>query len=151
MDFPPELKYTREHEWVLLENGVATVGITEYATDQLGDIVFLELPEEGDAVTKDEAMGSIESVKAVSDLYAPVSGKVVEANNDLADSPDSVNDDPYGDAWMVRIQVEDKTELEDLMDAEEYAEYVEEELEDEEEEEDDYGEDEDDLDEDDDN
>jgi glycine cleavage system H protein len=94
MEFPEDLKFSREHEWVLVEGKVATVGITDFAQDKLGDIVFVELPAVGDKVTKDEAMGVVESVKAVSDVYAPVSGVVIEVNDDLPDSPDMINEDP---------------------------------------------------------
>src|SRR5262245_3269454 len=97
MDFPDDLKYTREHEWLLVEGSVATVGITSFAEEQLGDVVFIELPAVGDKVVKDEAMGVVESVKAVSDVYAPVSGTVLEVNDDLPDNTELVNEDPYGD------------------------------------------------------
>ncbi len=124
MEFPEELKYTKEHEWVLVEGNVATVGITDYAQDQLGDIVFVELPAIGDKVSKEDAFGVVESVKAVSDIYAPVSGKVVEVNDDLPDNPEMVNEDPYGDGWIIKIEMNDPEELQDLMSAAEYEEYV---------------------------
>lgn len=124
MEFPEDLKYSREHEWALVEGKVATVGITDFAQDKLGDIVFVELPAVGDKVTKDEAMGVVESVKAVSDVYSPVSGTVVEINDDLPDSPDMINEDPYGDGWIVKIQMSDPTDLEDLMDSEAYEVFV---------------------------
>lgn len=124
MEFPEDLKYSREHEWALVEGKVATVGITDFAQDKLGDIVFVELPAVGDKVTKDEAMGVVESVKAVSDVYSPVSGTVIEINDDLPDSPDMVNEDPYGDGWIVKIQMSDPTDLEDLMDSEAYEAFV---------------------------
>jgi glycine cleavage system H protein len=124
MEFPDDLKYTREHEWLLVEGNVATVGITDFAQEQLGDVVFVELPAVGDKVTKDEAMGVVESVKAVSDVYAPVSGKVLEVNDDLPDSTEMINEDPYGDGWMVKIEFDDKTDLDDLLTAEEYEQYV---------------------------
>jgi glycine cleavage system H protein len=120
MEFPDDLKYTREHEWVLVEDGVATVGITDFAQHQLGDVVFVELPGVGDKVTKDEAMGVVESVKAVSDVYAPVSGTVLEVNDDLPESTELLNEDPYGDGWMVKIQLSDPTDLDELMTAAEY-------------------------------
>ena len=97
MEFPEDVKYSKEHEWVLVEGGVATVGITDYAQDQLGDIVFVELPAVGDKVSKEDAFGVVESVKAVSDIYAPVSGKVLEVNDDLPENPEMLNEDPYGD------------------------------------------------------
>ena len=124
MEFPDDLKYTREHEWVLVEENVATVGITDYAQEQLGDVVFVELPAVGDKVTKDEAMGVVESVKAVSDVYAPLSGKVLEVNDDLPDSTEMINEDPYGDGWIIKIEIGDRSDLEDLMTAEEYEQYV---------------------------
>jgi glycine cleavage system H protein len=124
MEFPEELKYSKEHEWVLVEGNVAIIGITDYAQEQLGDIVFVELPGIGDKATKDEAFSVVESVKAVSDVYAPVSGTVLEVNDDLPDSPDMLNEDPYGDGWMVKIEMADKSDLDDLMTAAEYEEFV---------------------------
>jgi glycine cleavage system H protein len=129
MEFPEDLKYSKEHEWVLVEDNVATVGITDYAQDQLGDIVFVEMPAIGDKVSKEDAFGVVESVKAVSDIYAPVSGKVLEVNDDLPDNPEMVNEDPYGDGWMIKIEMNDPDELQDLMSAAEYEEYVAEEKE----------------------
>jgi glycine cleavage system H protein len=129
MEFPEDLKYSKEHEWVLVEGNVATVGITDYAQDQLGDIVFVELPGLGDKVSKEDAFGVVESVKAVSDVYAPVSGKVLEVNDDLRENPEMLNEDPYGDAWMIKIEMNDIEELQDLMSAAEYEEYVAEEKE----------------------
>jgi len=124
MEFPEDLKYSKEHEWVLVEGDVATIGITDYAQEQLGDIVFVELPAVGDKASKDEAFSVVESVKAVSDVYAPVSGKVLEVNDDLPDSPEMLNEDPYGDGWMVKIEMSDKTDLDDLMTSAEYEEFV---------------------------
>ena len=129
MEFPEDLKYSKEHEWVLVEGSVATVGITDYAQDQLGDIVFVELPGIGDKVSKEDAFGVVESVKAVSDVYAPVSGKVLEINDDLPENPEMVNEDPYGDGWLIKIEMSDPEELQDLMSATEYEEYVAEEKE----------------------
>jgi glycine cleavage system H protein len=129
MEFPEDLKYSKEHEWVLVEGNVATVGITDYAQDQLGDIVFVELPGLGDKVSKEDAFGVVESVKAVSDVYAPVSGKVLEVNDDLPENPEMLNEDPYGDGWMIKIEMNDVEELQDLMTAAEYEEYVAEEKE----------------------
>jgi len=131
MEFPKELRYSREHEWVAVEENIATIGITDYAQDQLGDIVYVELPEVGTQVTKDEAFGVVESVKAVSDIYAPVSGTVTEVNVGLPDSPETINEDAYGDAWMIRVEMSDPEELEDLMKAAEYKKFVEEEKEEE--------------------
>ncbi|MEK6531498.1 MAG: glycine cleavage system protein GcvH [Deltaproteobacteria bacterium] len=127
MEFPKELKYTKEHEWVKVEGGVATVGITDYAQDSLGDVVYVELPQEGGAVTKNEAFGVVESVKAVSDLYSPVSGNVVEVNDAIIESPEAINDDPYGDAWMIRVEVSSSGELDDLLTADEYQKFIQEE------------------------
>jgi len=124
MEFPDDLKYSREHEWVLVEGDIATIGISAFAEDQLGDVVFVELPAPGDTVSKDDAMGVVESVKAVSDVYAPISGKVTEVNDDLPDNTELVNDDPYGDGWMVKVEISDPTELDDLMDSEEYQRFV---------------------------
>jgi glycine cleavage system H protein len=129
MEFPEDLKYSKEHEWVLVEANVATVGITDYAQDQLGDIVFVELPAVGDKVSKEDAFGVVESVKAVSDIYAPVSGKVLEVNDDLPENPEMLNEDPYGDGWIIKIEMNDPEELQDLMTAAEYEEYVAEEKE----------------------
>lgn len=124
MEFPDDLKYSREHEWVLVEGSIATVGISAFAESQLGDVVFLELPAVGDSVAKDEAMGVVESVKAVSDVYSPISGTVVEFNDDLPENTELVNDDPYGDGWMIKIEMSDPTDLDDLMDAEEYQKFI---------------------------
>lgn len=126
MELPEDLKYTREHEWLVIEDKVATVGVTDHAQEQLGEVVFVELPAAGDKVEKSEPFGVIESTKAVSDIYAPVSGEVAEVNDDLPDSPELVNEDPYGDGWMVKITIGDDSDLEDLMTADEYREYVEE-------------------------
>ena len=124
MEFPEGLKYSKEHEWVLVEGNTATIGITEFAQEELGDIVFVELPEVGEKIVKDDPFGAVESVKAVSDVYAPVSGTVLEANDLLPDNPETINDDPYGDGWMIRVELSDKDDLKDLMDEDEYAEYV---------------------------
>jgi glycine cleavage system H protein len=152
MEFPEGLKYSKEHEWVLVEGTSATIGITEYAQEELGDIVFVELPEVGEKIVKDDPFGAVESVKAVSDIYAPVSGEVMETNEILPDNPETINDDPYGDGWMVRVELSDIDDLKDLMDADEYAEYVAQQKEDddEEEDEDEDDDDEEDADEDDD-
>jgi glycine cleavage system H protein len=127
MKFPKKLRYTREHEWVLIEGNQATVGVTDFAQHELGEVVFVELPKIGDTVTKDEPFGVVESVKAASDVYAPVSGEVAETNDDLVSSPELINDDPYGDAWLIRVEMSDPMEIEHLMTAEDYKEYVEEE------------------------
>ncbi len=125
MDFPEELKYSKTHEWVRQEGeNEVVIGITDYAQQELGDIVYLELPEEGDVVEKDNAFGVIESTKATEDLYSPASGTVVEVNTPLIDSPEVINEDPYGDGWMIRVELSEPKELEDLMSAEEYQEYI---------------------------
>jgi glycine cleavage system H protein len=111
-----DLRYTKEHEWIRVEGDLATVGITDYAAHQLGDIVFVELPEIGRALTQFGAVGVIESVKAVSDLFAPISGEVVETNDELTGSPELVNGDPFGKGWMLRIKVADKGQIEALLD-----------------------------------
>ena len=124
MSVPGELQYTRTHEWVRREGDSATVGITDHAQDELGDVVFVELPEEGATFGAGDAFGTIESVKAVSDLYAPISGEVVEVNSALDDAPEKVNEDPYGDGWMIRLRVSGEG---DLLSAEEYEKVLEEE------------------------
>ena len=118
---PQDLKYSEEHEWVRLQaDGTALVGITEFAAESLGDVVFVELPDSGTALAQFEKMGEIESVKAVSDLYSPVGGEVMERNDQLQDSPELVNDGPYDSGWMVRVSLTDATELDNLMGAAEY-------------------------------
>ncbi len=117
---PADLRYTKEHEWVRVEGDVATVGITQHAADQLGDIVFVELPGAGRALEQFAAFGVVESVKAVSDLFAPVGGQVVEANGALAAAPEVVNSDPYGAGWMLRIRLADAAQVDSLLDAAAY-------------------------------
>jgi len=117
---PAELRYTKDHEWVRIEGDEATVGITAYAADQLGDIVFVELPESGRALTQFAAFGVVESVKAVSDLFAPLTGDVTTTNDALTGSPELVNSDPYGDGWMLRLKLTAPGELDDLLDASAY-------------------------------
>lgn len=124
MASPSDRRYTREHEWVKVEDQVGTVGITDYAQDQLGDIVYVRLPEVGTQVRQMEPFGEIESVKAVSDLYAPVSGEVIEVNAALEERPELVNQSPYGEGWMVRVRLSDPSELDSLMTAEEYDRYT---------------------------
>jgi len=124
MEIPEGLKYSKEHEWVATEESLATVGITDYAQDQLGEVVYIELPAVGDKVSKDDPFGVVESVKAVSDIYAPISGTVTEVNQELIESPEMVNEDPYGDGWLIKIRVADAAELDDLMDGDEYKEMV---------------------------
>ena len=122
---PRDCKYSKEHEWVRLEGGLATVGITDYAQDQLGDIVYVELPPLGEILTQFEPFGVVESVKAASDLYAPLSGEALEVNEELSDHPEFVNEDPYGQGWMIRIEPSDASELDNLLTAEEYEERLE--------------------------
>lgn len=124
MEVPEGLKYSKEHEWVLVEDQIVTVGITEYAQEELGDVVYVELPKVGEKMVKDDPFGAVESVKAVSDLYAPISGAVLEVNDSLPDSPEMINEDPYGDGWMIKVEMSGEEDLSDLMSAEEYAEYV---------------------------
>jgi glycine cleavage system H protein len=118
--FPQELKYSKEHEWVRIENGVATVGITEFAQNQLGDIVYLETPKVGAALTQNNSFGVIESVKSVSELYSPLSGEVLAVNQEVSDSPELVNTDPYGDGWIIQLKPSNLGELDDLLSAQEY-------------------------------
>jgi glycine cleavage system H protein len=125
MKYDPNCLYSEEHEWVRVEGVEAIVGVSDYAQDQLSDVVYVELPEVGDAFDKDDIFATVESVKAASDVYLPVGGEVIEINEELEDSPELVNSDPYGEAWFVRITIADAEELEDLMDAEEYQAFVE--------------------------
>lgn len=120
MSTPQELRYSKEHEWVKVEDGKARIGITHFAQAELGDIVFVELPQVGDELKKNEPFGSVESVKTVSELYAPISGKVVEVNSELEDSPEFVNESPYEQAWMVVIEAPSEDEMAELMDADQY-------------------------------
>ena len=127
MNFPEDLRYTREHEWARVKGTRVVVGITEYAQDQLGDVVYVELPSVGDEVKKGEAFGVVESTKAVSDVFAPVSGKVVEVNDPLADAPETINEDPYEEGWMIQVEASNLKDLDDLLTAKAYAKFVEEE------------------------
>lgn len=124
MNTPKELRYSEEHEWVKTEDEQVRIGITDFAQSELGDIVFVELPEVGDEITADEPFGSVESVKTVSELYAPISGKVVAVNEDLSDSPEFVNESPYEKAWMIVVEPSDASEMDNLMTAEKYEEMV---------------------------
>lgn len=120
MSTPQELRYSKEHEWVKLEDGKARIGITHFAQAELGDIVFVELPQVGDELKKDQPFGSVESVKTVSELYAPISGRVIEVNSELDDSPEFVNESPYEQAWMVVVEAIEESEVNELMTAEQY-------------------------------
>ena len=124
MASPPDRKYTKEHEWVMVDGDTGTVGITDYAQDQLGDIVFVDMPSPGTAVTALDKFGEIESVKAVSELFAPVSGEVVERNEGLEGSPQWVNDDPYGNGWMIRVRLSNAGEVDALLSANDYEEFL---------------------------
>ena len=120
MSIPAELKYTQDHEWVRVEGDIVTVGVTDFAQGELGDVVFVEIETEGETLDKGETFGTVEAVKTVSDLFMPVGGEVTEFNEALADDPELVNKDPYGEGWMIKIKVADAAELEDLMDADAY-------------------------------
>lgn len=124
LENPKDLLYTKEHEWIKVEGDTGTVGITDYAQHSLTDIVFVELPEEGKNVEQLKSLGVVESVKSVSDIYAPVSGEVVEVNTALSSAPEKINQDPYGEGWIAKIKIKDKKELDDLMNAEQYDEYL---------------------------
>ncbi|MDH3974857.1 MAG: glycine cleavage system protein GcvH [Deltaproteobacteria bacterium] len=124
MNFPSELKYTKDHEWIKIDGDTVTVGITDYAQDALGDIVFLELPEKDSEFSRGDTFGVVESVKAVSDLYAPLSGTVIKTHEPLVDEPEAINEDPYEKSWMITIKVSNPTEQDDLMDAAQYEAYV---------------------------
>lgn len=118
--YPSELKYHKEHEWVRVDGDVAIIGITHFAQDQLGEVVYVDLPSEGDIITADETFGEIESVKSVSELYAPLSGEIVEVNEALDDAPETVNEDAYGEGWMIKVKLSDAGELDALMSAGDY-------------------------------
>lgn len=125
MNVPDELLYTKEHEWIRIEDNLGTIGITDYAQDALGDVTFVELPKIGDSIRQFEAFASVESVKAVSDVYAPVSGKIIKINEGLLKLPELINQSPYREGWMVVIEIADEKEKEDLMSASEYRKYLE--------------------------
>ena len=120
MNIPADLKYTKDHEWVKIDGDTATVGITDFAQKELGDIVYVEVDTEGDDIAKEEVFGTIEAVKTVSDLFMPVSGTVEEFNASLEDAPETVNSDPYGDGWMIKIKMSDTSEVDGLLDADAY-------------------------------
>lgn len=125
LEYPSDLKYLDSHEYVRMDGDIATIGISAFAVDQLGDIVFLELPEIGDSVTKGETFGSVESVKAVEDMYSAVTGTVIERNETVLETPEQLADDPYGEGWLLKVRVENASELEDALTAEEYRAQVE--------------------------
>ena len=120
MKIPPDLKYTKTHEWVRLDGEVATIGLTDYAQQELGDITYVELPEEGAEISRNQPFGVVESVKAAADVYAPVDGEVVERNESIVESPEQVNTAPYGDAWLIKVRVSDPSQVEQLMDSPTY-------------------------------
>jgi glycine cleavage system H protein len=120
MNFPADIKYTKDHEWVSLDGDVATIGITDFAQGELGDVVFVEIETEGETLDSEETFGTVEAVKTVSDLYMPLSGEVVEVNTGLEDAPESVNSDPYGAGWMIKVRINDVADFEALMDVDTY-------------------------------
>ena len=120
------LQYTKEHEWVLIEDNIATVGISDFAQESLGDITYVQLPKEGEEIKQDDSFGVVESVKAVSDLYAPVSGRVIEVNQPLLSAPELINEDPYHDGWLIKVEMKEDADTEELMSADEYKSYIEE-------------------------
>lgn len=124
MNFPEDLKYTKDHEWVRVEGDTVVVGVTDFAQSELGDIVFIEIETEGEELDMEEVFGSVEAVKTVSDLFMPVSGEVVEVNSALEDSPEVVNEDPYGEGWMVKIKMSDTSQLSELLDHDAYKEVI---------------------------
>ena len=124
MNIPENLKYTKDHEWVLIENNVATVGITDFAQGELGDIVYVDVDTIDETVASEAVFGTVEAVKTVSDLFAPLSGKIISFNDALNDTPELVNSDPYGQGWMVKIEIENRDEIENLLNAEAYASIV---------------------------
>ncbi len=124
MNIPADLKYTQDHEWIKVEGDIATVGITDFAQGELGDIVYVEIESEGETLAHAEVFGTVEAVKTVSDLFMPLSGEVVEFNSKLEDEPETVNSDPYGEGWMVKIKLSDASELDALLDADKYQELI---------------------------
>ena len=128
MNVPKDLFYTKEHEWISVKDDTGVVGITDHAQKELGDVVYVDLPETGSRFEAGEAFGSVESVKAVSEVYSPVTGRILEVNSSLSDAPETINQDPYVKGWMVKVKLEDSTELHNLMSADDYKRYLEEEL-----------------------
>lgn len=124
MNFPSELKYTKDHEWVKVEGDVATIGVTDFAQGELGDIVYVEIETVGDTLNKEEVFGSVEAVKTVSDLFMPIGGEVLEVNSALDSSPEVVNSDPYGEGWMVKVKIANASELDELMSADDYKAHI---------------------------
>lgn len=124
MNVPSNLKYTKDHEWVLVEGDIATVGVTDFAQSELGDIVFVEIETEGESLDQEEVFGSVEAVKTVSDLFMPVSGEIIEFNEALESSPETVNSDPYGDGWMIKVKLSDVSQIDSLLDAAAYSDLI---------------------------
>ncbi|QED38095.1 glycine cleavage system protein GcvH [Antarcticibacterium arcticum] len=124
MNVPQELKYTKDHEWVRIEGDIATVGVTDFAQGELGDIVYVEVETVGETLEKEEVFGTVEAVKTVSDLFSPLSGEIIEFNESLEDTPEKVNSDPYGDGWMVKIRISDKDQVADLLSASDYKDII---------------------------
>ena len=124
MEIKPELKYTKDHEWISIEGDSATIGITDYAQGELGDIVYVEIESLGEQLDKEEIFGSVEAVKTVSDLFLPVSGEITEMNEGLEDNPELINDDPYGQGWIIKMKISDQNELSDLLSADAYKELI---------------------------
>ncbi|HEY3318747.1 MAG TPA: glycine cleavage system protein GcvH [Coriobacteriia bacterium] len=122
--YPSDLKYAKEHEWVRVDGDTATIGISDFAQDQLGEVVYVDLPSEGDEATAGDSFGEIESVKSVSELFAPVSGEIVKVNDALDDAPETVNEDPYGEGWMIVVKLSDPSQLDELMDSSAYEAFV---------------------------
>ncbi|NQV53420.1 MAG: glycine cleavage system protein GcvH [Flavobacteriales bacterium] len=120
MNIPADLKYTKDHEWVKVDGDTAVIGVTDYAQGELGDVVYIEIESEGEALDQEEVFGTVEAVKTVSDLFMPISGEVIEVNGALADAPETVNNDPYGDGWMIKVRISDASQLDDLMSADDY-------------------------------
>lgn len=124
MNIPQELKYTKDHEWVKIEGDTATIGVTDFAQGELGDIVYVEVETLDESLEREEVFGTVEAVKTVSDLFMPVSGEIIEFNDSLEDEPEKVNNDPYGEGWMIKVKLSDASEVEDLLSAEEYKEVI---------------------------
>ena len=123
-EVPTELKFLSTHEWVLVEDGIATIGVSDHAQELLGDLVYVELPEHGSTVSAGDSVGVIESVKAASDTYAPLSGEIIEVNDELENAPEQINNDPYGNGWMYKLSIEDSEEVENLLDADAYTDSI---------------------------
>jgi glycine cleavage system H protein len=120
MNIPADLKYTKDHEWVRVEGDIATIGVTDYAQGELGDVVYVEIETDGESLDQEEVFGTVEAVKTVSDLFMPIAGEVIEVNEKLADEPDLVNQEPYGEGWMIKVKISDSSQLDALLSAEDY-------------------------------